>query len=76
MYKLILLPSAKSDIREAAQWYNLQQIGLGRQFTAQVREKMQMIRQFPNAAPIRYQKVRTAVLDRFPFMIHYNVDEK
>jgi len=75
MYKSKILPAAKADIREAAQWYQRQEPGLGKQFTAQVREKLRVIREFPNASAIRYDEVRTTVLEVFPFMIHYTVDE-
>ncbi len=75
MYKVIILPLAKEDIKEAALWYNKQQAGLGKRFTAVVREKVHFIRQNPNAVNIRYNTVRTAVLDVFPFMVHYTVDE-
>ncbi|MCG8582764.1 MAG: type II toxin-antitoxin system RelE/ParE family toxin [Bacteroidales bacterium] len=75
MYKVIILPLAKNDIKEAALWYNKQQARLGKRFTAEVREKVHFIRQNPNAVNIRYNSVRTAVLDLFPFMVHYTVDE-
>lgn len=76
MYKSIILPLAKEDIREAAKWYNKQQNGLGKRFTAEVREKVHFIRQNPKASNIRYNSVRTAVLNMFPFMIHFTIDEK
>ena len=76
MYKSIILPLAKEDIREAAKWYNKQQKGLGKRFTTEVREKVHFIRQNPKASNVRYSKVRTAVLNVFPFMIHYTIDEK
>ncbi len=76
MYKSIILPLAKEDIREAAKWYNKQQKGLGKRFTAEVREKVQFIRQNPEASNMRYKNVRTAILNVFPFMIHYTIDEK
>lgn len=76
MYKSIILPLAKEDIKEAALWYNKKQIGLGKRFTAQVREKVQFIKQNPKACNVRYNKVRTAVLNVFPFMLHYSIDEK
>ena len=75
MYKSIILPLAKEDIREAALWYNKQSKGLGKRFTIEVRGKVHFIRQNPKAANIRYAVVRTAVLNIFPFMIHYTVDE-
>ncbi len=76
MYKSVILPLAKEDIREAAKWYNKQQNGLGKRFTAEVREKVHFIRQNPKASNIRYSSVRAAVLNAFPFMVHYTIDEK
>ena len=76
MYKSIILPLAKEDIREAAKWYNKQQKGLGKRFTAEVRENVHFIRQNPKASNVRYNNIRTAVLNVFPFMIHFTVDEK
>lgn len=76
MYKSVILPLAKEDIRIAALWYNKQQHGLGKRFAAEVREKVHFIRQNPKATNVRYDEVRTAVLNLFPFMIHYFIDEK
>ncbi|MCD4681595.1 MAG: type II toxin-antitoxin system RelE/ParE family toxin [Bacteroidales bacterium] len=42
----------------------------------QVREKVQFLQRNPKAHNIRYENVRTAVLNVFPFMIHYSIDEK
>ncbi len=76
MYKSVILPLAKEDIREAALWYNKQQKGLGKRFTAEVREKVHFIRLNPKASNVRYNSVRTAVLNVFPFMVHFTIDEK
>lgn len=76
MFSSIILPQAKADIREAAQWYNKQQTGLGKRFITQIREKVHFIRQNPKASNIRYKNVRTAILNIFPFMVHYTIDEK
>jgi plasmid stabilization system protein ParE len=75
MYKSIILPLAKEDIREAALWYEERQTGLGKRFTGQVREKVSSILKTPKACIIRYNNVRTSVLSVFPFMIHYTIDE-
>lgn len=66
MYKSIILPLAKQDIREAALWYNQRNKGLGKKFTAEVREKIRFIRENPPASNVRYDDVRTAVLNIFP----------
>ncbi|MDA3911287.1 MAG: type II toxin-antitoxin system RelE/ParE family toxin [Bacteroidales bacterium] len=76
MYKPIILPLAKEDIRETALWYNKRQKGLGKRFTTEVREKVHFIRQNPKAYNVRYDDVRTAVLNVFPFMVHFTIDEK
>ncbi len=76
MYKSIILPLAKKDIREAAIWYNKQQKGLGKKFTTEVRENVHFIRQNTKASNIRYKNVRTTILNVFPFMIHYTIEEK
>jgi len=76
MYKAVILPLAKEDILEAAIWYNKQQKGLGKRFTTEVREHVHFIRQNPKAPNIRYKNVRTAVLNMFPFLVHYTIDER
>lgn len=75
MYKAIILPLAKEDISEAALWYNEKQQGLGKRFTAEVRETVHFLKQNPEACNIRFNGVRTAVMNVFPFMLHYVVDE-
>jgi plasmid stabilization system protein ParE len=75
MYKSIILPLAKEDIREAAKWYNNKREGLGKRFTAEVREVVQLITQNPAVFGVRYDKVSAAVLNKFPYMIHFTVDQ-
>jgi len=75
MYKSIILPSAKEDIRDAALWYDEKQKGLGKRFIAQVREKVYLIKQNPKTGSIRYDNMRTMVLNVFPFMMHYTINE-
>ena len=75
MYKAVILPLTKQDIKEAAHWYNEQQSGLGNQFTAQVRKKVKYICENPQAIAIRYDLTRTALIDIFPYMIHFIINE-
>lgn len=75
MYKAIILPLAKEDISGAASWYSAKQKGLGKRFTGEVRSKVKFIRENPLASTIRYDDTRCAVLNVFPFMIHYAIDE-
>jgi len=74
MYKAVILPLAKEDIKAAADWYDQQQKGLGKRFTKEVREKVNYIKENPKTIAIRYDETRTAVLNVFPFMIHFDID--
>lgn len=75
MYKAIILALAKQDITYAADWYNSKQKGLGKRFTNEVRSKVLYIRKNPKASTVRYDDTHCAVLDVFPFMIHYTIDQ-
>jgi len=74
MYPITILPLARADIKEAALWYNKQQPGLGKRFTKAVRSKVAAIKANPLAYSIQYHEVRTAMLDTFPFMVHFIID--
>jgi hypothetical protein len=76
MYKPIILPLAKEDIKEVAHWYNVKKKGLGKRFAQIVRAEVKHVCNHPKAVAIRYDKTRCAVLNVFPFMLHYTLDEK
>lgn len=75
MLKAIVLPLAKEDIKYAANWYNGKQKRLGNRFIQEVRSKVLYIRENPEASAVRYNETHCAVLDVFPFMIHYTIDK-
>lgn len=75
MFKVSILPLAKEDIREAARWYNSKQKGLGKRFIVEVRNKILFVRKNPRAYAIRYDETHCAILDIFPFIVHYSIDE-
>ena len=66
-----LLPEARIDFDEAADWYESQRVGLGVRFIAQVREALERIARRPRIHPVVYRDVRKAVLRRFPFIVLY-----
>jgi plasmid stabilization system protein ParE len=75
MLTVVTVPAAKQDIREAALWYDTRKPGLGKQFTSAVRSKVAFLSRNPEAVSTRYDDVKTAILETFPFMIHYHVNE-
>lgn len=71
MYNTVISPLAEQDIREAAQWYEKRQPGLGRRFIENVRTKVDYTCRQPKALAVHYDNIRTIVLERFPYMIHF-----
>jgi hypothetical protein len=58
-YKTKILPAAKEDISKAAKWYNKARSGLGKQFTARVRQRVADLLDNPKVCQIRYKEVHT-----------------
>jgi hypothetical protein len=75
-YKSAILPSAKEDLRKAAIWYNHLQPGLGKQLMKKFRERIAILRTNPLTCQIRYLEVHTALMEQFPYMIHYFVNKQ
>jgi plasmid stabilization system protein ParE len=74
-YKVVLKPNAQADIKDTIAWYDLQKKGLGKTFYTYVVKKIKQLQSFPFSAQNRYKNVRTAVVEKFPFLIHYYVDD-
>ncbi len=66
----------KEDIKEAVNWYNTSQKGLGVRFLKNVKEKINYIAQNPETIQVRYQDVQMAVVKTFPYTIHYQYKEQ
>lgn len=75
MYEVTLLPLAAIDVKQASFWYNSKQRGLGKRFIHEVRATISIIKKNPNLCAIRFENVRTALTEVFPYMIHYFIDE-
>ena len=71
MAAVIVRPGAQADIREAAQWYESQQPGLGSEFTLQLDALFERIGHNPLQFPEIGSGVRRALLQRFPYAIYF-----
>lgn len=69
--RFVLSPRAESDIQSAFEWYESQRPGLGEQYLAALREKLEFVRDHPQASPVVYRNVRRAVIARFPYLVFY-----
>ena len=73
-YRLRVRREAKTDIREAARWYESQRAGLGRAFVQQIDTLLDRVRLNPSQYQVVYREVRRAIPRRFPYGVFYRID--
>src|SRR5262249_40987999 len=69
---------ARTETREAAEWYERQRTGLGDEFLAELDEAFETINRTPQAfsrvaTPRTGSEVRRYVVPRFPYSVFYEV---
>ena len=69
--RFILRLRAERDIHSAFEWYESQQRGLGEEFLVALRDRLEVVRDFPDSCPVVYRNVRRAVVSRFPYLVFY-----
>ncbi|MDR6968954.1 plasmid stabilization system protein ParE [Flavobacterium arsenatis] len=75
-FKLKIDIDAFQDIEEAAEWYELQSKGLGLRYKSQVKKQINSLKKNPYLFSIKYNNIRCRRIDKFPFLIHYLIDEE
>ena len=75
-YKLTILPLAKIDLQEIASWYEIINKNLGRLFLKSVKDEIEILRIKPLLYQIRYDGTRVALIQTFPYLIHFEIDKK
>ncbi len=73
-YRLVLTARAVEEIQKTIYYYNSQQKGLGSRFYTDLKKQVSSIRHNPFCRAIRYDDIRFAMLDKFPYAAHYNID--
>ena len=75
-YKYQIISPARDEFILAREWYQQQQIaGLGNRFAQAVKNCILKIRSNPHAHAIRYKNVRIAHTDKFPYAIHFYLED-
>ena len=74
-YLLAYSQGSIKDIEEAVDYYNKQQSGLGNKFIADIEKTLASIKRNPFHASVKYDNIRCAGLKKFPFAIHYSIEE-
>lgn len=75
-YKLTILPLAKIDLEEIASWYKTIDKNLGKRFLKCIKEEIKILRVKPLLYQIRYDETRVALIQTFPYLIHFEINKK
>jgi toxin ParE1/3/4 len=75
VFKIVLTNSALIDTFDGIEWYEKQTDGLGKRFYQAIQKVYKTIRQNPYFQ-IRYADVRCLPLQKFPYMVHFVVEEE
>ncbi|CAH0336712.1 hypothetical protein FVB9288_02424 [Flavobacterium sp. CECT 9288] len=71
-YKIVIIEEAKLDFKTALKWYKSIQPILGIKFTNSFKESLKVIKSNPLLFQIRYDETRVALIENFPYLIHFN----
>lgn len=73
-YEVIVQELAKEDMRDARKWYNEQLAGLGKRLNADMARTLRKVARNPTSFAVRYEMVRLANFDTFPYAAHFYID--
>lgn len=74
-FKASYYEEARFDIKEAKKWYRSQKKGLEKRFAGDIKTTIFRVRELPFVHAVRYKSIRIAHLDKFPYSIHFYIDE-
>ena len=74
-YTLFIDPRAIQDVQEAIDYYDEQQAGLGKRFESALNKRLLTLETNP-LFRVRYDNVRCLPLEKFPYMVHFTVDQE
>lgn len=73
-YKVVTSSKVHFDIEKGIEWYKEIQIELAKRFLKEVGKIKKTILKNPEKFQVRYSNIRIAFLDKFPFGIHYKIE--
>ena len=75
-YSFLIKEEATKELTAAFLWYEDQQEGLGKTFRTKLNSKLNLICSNPLHYKTSYKKYHEALVDTFPFLIVYVINEK
>ena len=73
--KVKIYSEAIADIQNITDWYNEKQAGLGKRFQETTVRQINQLSKIPFSFVIRYSKIRCMLIKKFPYMVHFYIDE-
>lgn len=74
-WRVVILPRAETDLREAQLWYNSQRPGLGDELLEEVERAVVFLKERPESRPVYYKGFRRILTRRFPYKIFYRIED-
>ncbi len=74
-YNLIIRPEAESELLEAVKWCEDKVKGLGSNLLLNIEATLESILRIPEAYTSTYKNIRRALVRKYPFGIHYIIDQ-
>lgn len=75
-YSIKIDEETLNDLREIVIWYNNALNDLGLRFHKQVKSQINSLKKNPHIYAIRYSDTRCLLVKKFPFIIHYSINEE
>lgn len=72
-YNLLILSLAEQDIKEINFQYKLVNKTLAEKFIIALKKEVSIIHKNPNLYQVRYDSLRMAKIDKFPYVIHFEI---
>lgn len=76
MYQLIFTAEAQTDSINAIGNYESKLPGLGKRFKQEIKRQLVALKHNPHTRSVRYDNVGLAVIEKFPYSIHYSIMEQ
>lgn len=73
-HKLKFHPGFVQGLEDAISYYGAQSKKAGRSFRVATKKQLNLIRKNPYSKSVRYDDVRFACIEKFPYSIHYSID--
>ncbi|MFM2315809.1 MAG: hypothetical protein RLZZ155_141 [Bacteroidota bacterium] len=72
-FQVVILEKAFQEIENARDYYENNQINLGNSFTKEVFSILEILETNPLLFPIKFNNIREAVINKFPFVVIFEV---